>query len=65
MVYRIWLHPLSRVPGPKHLATSDIFNMYTSYVSLKMSKYAVELHRKYGPMVRIGPDRVLVDGSIA
>ncbi|KAJ1323496.1 aspirochlorine biosynthesis cytochrome P450 monooxygenase [Microdochium nivale] len=39
--------------------------MYTSYVSLKMSKYAVELHRKYGPMVRIGPDRVLVDGSIA
>ncbi|KAJ1324073.1 aspirochlorine biosynthesis cytochrome P450 monooxygenase [Microdochium nivale] len=65
VVYRIWLHPLSKIPGPKHLATFDIFNLYTSCVSLKMSEYAIELHRKYGRMVRIGPNRVIVDGTIA
>ncbi|KXJ84785.1 cytochrome P450 [Microdochium bolleyi] len=65
VVYRIWMHPLSKIPGPKHLVAFDIFNMYTTYVSLGISQYVVELHLKYGPMVRIGPNRVIVDGSIA
>ncbi|KAJ1326878.1 aspirochlorine biosynthesis cytochrome P450 monooxygenase [Microdochium nivale] len=65
VVYRIWLHPLSKILGPKHLAAADIFNLYITHVSMKMSPYAVKLHRKYGPIVRIGPDRVIVDESIA
>ncbi|KAJ1332082.1 aspirochlorine biosynthesis cytochrome P450 monooxygenase [Microdochium nivale] len=65
VVYRVWLHPLSKIPGPKLLAASDVFNMYTSNVSLNMTSYTIDLHRKYGPMVRIGPNRLIVDANIA
>ncbi|KAJ1324038.1 aspirochlorine biosynthesis cytochrome P450 monooxygenase [Microdochium nivale] len=64
-VYRIWLHPLSKIPGPKHLAVSDVMTLYNSHVNMGMSEQAVQLHRKYGPIVRVGPNRLIIDGSIA
>ncbi|KAJ1326743.1 aspirochlorine biosynthesis cytochrome P450 monooxygenase [Microdochium nivale] len=65
IVYRIWLHPLSKIPGPKLLAATDLPTMLRMLVQLRMSENAVQLHRKYGPIVRVGPDRVIIDGSIA
>ncbi|KXJ86403.1 cytochrome P450 [Microdochium bolleyi] len=64
-VYHVWFHPLAKVPGPKLWATSDMFYMWKANVCRNMSIHGTSLHRKYGPMVRVGPDRVLVDGSIA
>ncbi|KAJ1324088.1 aspirochlorine biosynthesis cytochrome P450 monooxygenase [Microdochium nivale] len=63
--YRVWLHPLASLPGPKYMAISDIPDRWHAYISLDSSARAVALHRKYGPIVRIGPDRVMVAGSIA
>ncbi|KAH7024893.1 cytochrome P450 [Microdochium trichocladiopsis] len=64
-LYRLWLHPLAKIPGPKYMAISDIFSQWHHFISLDMSPYAIELHRKYGPVVRIGPNRVIVAGSVA
>ncbi|KAK1953643.1 cytochrome P450 [Colletotrichum sublineola] len=65
VVYRLWFHPLAKIPGPKLWATCDVFNMVHQQVKLDMAYRAIELHRKYGPMVRIGPNRVIVEGNIA
>ncbi|KAK1992779.1 cytochrome P450 [Colletotrichum falcatum] len=65
VVYRLWFHPLAKVPGPKHLAACDIFGQWRSHITMDMALYAVDLHRKYGPIVRIGPDRLAMEGSIA
>ncbi|KAH7007967.1 cytochrome P450 [Microdochium trichocladiopsis] len=64
-VYRIWFHPLAKIPGPKHYAASDVFGQWRASVRLNMNDHAIKLHRKYGPIVRIGPDRLAVDGNIA
>ncbi|KAG6003918.1 hypothetical protein E4U21_001596 [Claviceps maximensis] len=56
-LYRITLHPLARVPGPKLAAMSNIW--YARKIAQgKMVKLGLELHRKYGDIVRVGPDEV-------
>ncbi|KLU88227.1 hypothetical protein MAPG_07214 [Magnaporthiopsis poae ATCC 64411] len=64
-VYRIWFHPLSKYPGPLLLASSDLFYNFESYVTGSMARRAERLHRKYGKIVRIGPNRLAVDGAVA
>ncbi|KAL1792995.1 hypothetical protein ACET3X_007977 [Alternaria dauci] len=63
-VYRIWFHPLSRFPGPKHMAISDLFSQWHAFVSMDMATYTPMLHRTYGNIVRIGPNRLAIEGSI-
>ncbi|KAK2036917.1 cytochrome P450 [Colletotrichum somersetense] len=65
LVYRLWFHPLAKIPGPKYLAACDIFCQWRTSIRLDMAKYAVDLHRKYGPIVRVGPNRLIVEGQIA
>ncbi|KAK8876904.1 cytochrome p450 3a17 [Apiospora arundinis] len=65
IIYRLWLHPLAKVPGPKYMAVSDVPGQWISYINLDMVRQATVLHRKYGPIVRIGPDRLAIEGSIS
>ncbi|KAK4184431.1 cytochrome P450 [Podospora australis] len=59
IVYRIGFHPLRRVPGPKLAAISNIWQ--AKYVrDGKVRQLVRDVHEKYGPVVRVGPDEVWV-----
>ncbi|KAM3474361.1 hypothetical protein MY5147_004292 [Beauveria neobassiana] len=64
VVYRIWFHPLSKYPGPKLQAAWYLPHIYHNYVVGNGHLRATRLHAKYGPIVRIGPNHLAVDGSI-
>jgi hypothetical protein len=61
--YRIYLHPISHIPGPKLAAFTY---WYQSYYDLwphsgRFLWKTIELHERYGPIVRIGPNEVQVN----
>ncbi|OAR03136.1 hypothetical protein LLEC1_06591 [Akanthomyces lecanii] len=63
-IYRIWLHPLARYPGPKLQAALYLPHLYNNYIVGNGHVRAARLHRTYGPIVRIGPNHLAVDGAI-
>lgn len=56
-LYRLYLHPLARVPGPKLAAVSNIWHAYHARNG-HMFELACTLHQKYGEVVRVGPDEL-------
>ncbi|TLD09785.1 hypothetical protein PspLS_11624 [Pyricularia sp. CBS 133598] len=65
VIYRVYFHPLSKVPGPKLWAATHLAYLSKSKLLGTMVIESLELHKKYGKLVRVGPDKVIVDGSIA
>lgn len=61
-VYRVFLHPLAKIPGPKLAALTSL---YESYYDLWLpGQYAFKikrLHHEYGPVIRPVPDEVHVN----
>ncbi|KAL4894202.1 cytochrome P450 [Aspergillus ambiguus] len=55
--YNLFLSPLARLPGPKFAAVSDAWYCY-QWTSGRYVWRIEEAHRKYGPVVRIGPSEV-------
>ena len=56
IIYRLFLHPLSRFPGPKLAASTLAYEFY--YDCLLEGKWVwkiKEMHDRYGPIVRINP----------
>jgi hypothetical protein len=63
-VYRILFHPLACIPGPRLAAVSNIW--YAIQVRNGRTKeLGRTLHRKYGPVVRVGPDELWFDSMEA
>ncbi|KAK0614628.1 cytochrome P450 [Immersiella caudata] len=61
--YRIFSHPLSRIPGPLLAKCSSIWLHYQVYVGNECTAIR-QLHEKYGPVVRIAPNEVdIADGD--
>lgn len=63
-LYRLFIHPLSRIPGPKAAAVSQ------SWLALQARNGRVRelgktLHKKYGPCVRVAPNEVWFDSKDA
>jgi len=46
------------------MAISDLFSQWHAFVSMDMATYTPMLHRTYGTIVRIGPNRLAIEGSI-
>jgi hypothetical protein len=56
-IYRLIFHPLARVPGPRAAAISTIWQ--ACHVRDGRSReLGKTLHKKYGPVVRVGPNEV-------
>lgn len=64
VIYRLYFHPLTVIPGPRILAASGVTAGWKSHVSGTLTRQMPALHREYGPAVRIGPNHISLDGSI-
>lgn len=57
IVYNAYFHPLSRIPGPFLAGVTELWRT-TKYASGQWHQDILDLHRKYGPVVRISPNEV-------
>ncbi|KAF7945147.1 hypothetical protein EAE96_009926 [Botrytis aclada] len=63
-IYNLFFHPLKSYPGPKLWATSRIPMSYWKFKG-KLPYRIKELHDKYGDAVRIAPDFLDYNSSVA
>ncbi|PIA93190.1 Pisatin demethylase [Cercospora beticola] len=64
VIYRLFFHPLARVPGPRLAAISNVWYAYHARNG-DMLRLGKTLHRKYGHAVRVGPNEVWFDSKKA
>ncbi|PVH77290.1 cytochrome P450 monooxygenase-like protein [Cadophora sp. DSE1049] len=55
IIYNIYFHPLSRFPGPKWAAASNLFYVF-GWTGGRWAFIVEDLHKKYGPVVRFAPN---------
>lgn len=57
IIYRLWLHPLAKYPGPLLAKVSNLYIIARAIEGRETySRY--ELHQKYGTVVRTGPNEL-------
>ncbi|KAL0930663.1 cytochrome p450 family protein [Colletotrichum truncatum] len=61
-VYRLYLSPLAKFPGPKLAAFSNWYEFYHDVVRPgKFATHIQSLHKQYGPIIRITPTELHID----
>lgn len=62
-VLRLFVSPLAGIPGPKPAALTYRYQSYYEFFPHRGQFLfkCDELHKKYGPVVRIGPDEVHIN----
>lgn len=55
---RLYLSPLSSIPGPWYAAVTDFWFTWI-FVRFRRVRTIDSLHKKYGPVVRVSPSRVI------
>lgn len=60
--YRLQLHPLSHIPGPKLAAMTWLYEIYHDMILPGQYVFKIqELHKQYGPVIRVTPNEVHVN----
>ncbi|KAF2094144.1 putative benzoate 4-monooxygenase cytochrome P450 [Rhizodiscina lignyota] len=60
--YRLFFHPLAKFPGPKLAAISNWYEFYYDVIQQgDFTRHIQELHKKYGPIIRITPSELHID----
>ncbi|KAF2713976.1 cytochrome P450 [Pleomassaria siparia CBS 279.74] len=62
LIHRLFIHPLSKVPGPKLAGVTSLWLAWHMRKG-KNSVWQPGLHKKYGNVVRIAPNEVLLQGK--
>lgn len=63
LIYRAFLHPLKNVPGPLICRVTSLWTYYHSFIGDEC-RTIDRLHKIYGPVLRIGPNEVVIsDGN--
>ena len=57
LIYRLFFSPLSKIPGPKLTAVSQLWLMYHEFKGDRTIQID-KLHSQYGPVVRVSPSEV-------
>ena len=58
-IQRLYFHPLSRFPGPKLAALTTLYTAYYDFTKPgSFMRHTLELHEKYGDVIRIAPNEV-------
>ena len=61
-VYRLYLSPIAKFPGPKLAALSNWYEFYYDVVRQgEFTWHIQKLHKKYGPIIRITPTELHID----
>ncbi|KAH8651948.1 cytochrome P450 [Tricladium varicosporioides] len=60
IVYTRYFTGISHIPGPFSASVSNFWKINAAWHQ-EMPKRNISLHRKYGPLVRIGPNMISVD----
>ncbi|KAK1754209.1 Trichodiene oxygenase [Echria macrotheca] len=61
VVYRCFLSPLARIPGPMLAGLTYWYECYYDVIQPAQYVFKIkEMHEKYGPIVRIGPNDVSI-----
>ncbi|PCG99558.1 Cytochrome P450, E-class, group I [Penicillium occitanis (nom. inval.)] len=59
-IYRLFFHPFAHIPGPFFAKLTGAYGLYHAW--LQDTHLAIyRLHLSYGPVVRYGPSRILVN----
>ncbi|CAM1502655.1 Fc.00g074310.m01.CDS01 [Cosmosporella sp. VM-42] len=53
-LYRLYIHPLSGVPGPRLAACSSLWLAWHTFIGDECTTI-FRLHKQYGPVLRVGP----------
>ncbi|KAH7066123.1 cytochrome P450 [Paraphoma chrysanthemicola] len=61
--YRLFFHPLSKIPGPKLLAITSLPKDIKNNILGTWYKDVAAIHAQYGRVVRMSPDSVAIDGD--
>ncbi|KAF2116138.1 cytochrome P450 [Lophiotrema nucula] len=59
-IYRLYFHPLAKIPGPKLAAVTTLYNAYYDICMPGLIKHLPAMHEKYGPIIRTQPNEVHV-----
>ncbi|KAI0042794.1 cytochrome P450 [Auriscalpium vulgare] len=58
-VYNLYFHPLSMFPGPRGAAVTRLWQAYMElYKGISLHEIRMQLHEKYGDVIRIGPNEL-------
>ncbi|KAL4919151.1 cytochrome P450 [Aspergillus aurantiobrunneus] len=63
-VYRLYFHPLARLPGPRLRAVSSLPSIY-SLLRGRLGFETKQLHDRYGPVVRVSPNELAFNSAQA
>ncbi|KAF2124280.1 cytochrome P450 [Dothidotthia symphoricarpi CBS 119687] len=63
-VYRLYLHPLRKFPGPRIAAVSTLYEAYFEiWLNGQYSREIARLHDLYGPIIRVTPNELHIRDS--
>ncbi|KAF9894659.1 hypothetical protein FE257_006547 [Aspergillus nanangensis] len=62
VIYRLYFHPLAGFPGPSIAAATGWYEFYYDVVKSGQYIYKIEeMHKKYGPIIRINPYEIVIN----